>query len=105
MGTAFNQKEYKNFKKKKISFEIYKPKNKSSLDAEFYNRIKKFDIFFITSPNTTHFKYLHNLSEKYIFCEKPPVSKLEDLNKLRKMNTGKIYFNFNLRFSKIVEIL
>ena len=52
-------------KKKKISFEIYKPKNKSSLDAEFYNRIKKFDIFFITSPNTTHFKYLHNLSEKY----------------------------------------
>ncbi len=92
-------------KRKKISFEIYKPKNKSSLDAEFYNRIKKFDIFFITSPNTTHFKYLHNLSEKYIFCEKPPVSKLEDLNKLRKMNTGKIYFNFNLRFSKIVEIL
>ncbi len=92
-------------KRKKISYNIYKPINRSSLDTEFYDKIKRFDIFFITSPNTTHFKYLKNLSKKYVFCEKPPVSKIKDLAKLRKMNSGKIYFNFNLRFSKIVEIL
>ena len=40
-------------------------------NSEFRNKIKKFNIFFITSPNTTHFKYLKRLSKKYIFCEKP----------------------------------
>ena len=92
-------------KRKNISFFIYKPKKKSFFDLELNNKVKKFDIFFITSPNTTHFGYLKKLRKKYVFCEKPPVSKLKDLAKLRKMNNGKIYFNFNLRFSKIMEIL
>ena len=42
---------------------------------------------------------------KYIFCEKPPVSNIKDLNKLKKMNTNKIYFNFNNRFSILGKIL
>ena len=100
-----SKKIQKILKRKKISYDIYKPKIKLSLDSEFRDKIKKFNIFFITSPNTTHFKYLKNLTKKYIFCEKPPVSKLSDLEKLKKMNSGKIYFNFNFRFSKIKEIL
>ena len=79
-----SKKIQKILKRKKISYDIYKPKIKLSLDSEFRDKIKKFNIFFITSPNTTHFKYLKNLSKKYIFCEKPPVSKLSDLEKLKK---------------------
>ena len=39
-----------------------------------------------------------------MFCEKPPVTNIKELNQLKNLNTGKIYFNFNQRFSSTGEI-
>lgn len=69
------------------------------------------DAIFITSPNETHFKYLEILTKDYsgyIFCEKPPVTDLKDLEYLNNLNEetkNRIYFNFNYRFSTYVESL
>jgi predicted dehydrogenase len=71
----------------------------------------KCDAVLIASPNHTHFTYIEKLlknSDGYIFCEKPPVTSLNDLETLEKLPTQKkhrIFFNFNFRFSKISENL
>jgi predicted dehydrogenase len=63
----------------------------------------------ISSPNNTHFEYLDKLIENfdgYIFCEKPPVTSNQELEKLRNLsiqNKQRIFFNFNLRFSELNE--
>lgn len=95
--------------KKKIHY-IYKKKiNKKKTDKKFTNKIgdlKKCEIIFICSPNSTHFKYLKELYKKrYIFCEKPPVDKISDLKLLNKFDQSKIFYNFNYRFSKINEAI
>jgi len=65
----------------------------------------------IASPNMTHFNYLQKLiqnSECLIFCEKPPVTSLDGINYLENIsleNKKRIFFNFNLRFSIIDEII
>jgi predicted dehydrogenase len=59
------------------------------------------DAIFIASPNETHYEYLMFLEENfhgYILCEKPPVISLEQLSSLR-LSSGKVFFNFNYRFS------
>ena len=59
--------------KQKYTFEI-----QSLLDC---------DIIFICSPNQTHFKYLKKfLNKKFIFCEKPPVSNLNQIKFLEKFS-------------------
>jgi len=69
------------------------------------------DAVFITTPNDFHFKYLEYLINNfngYIFCEKPPVTNKNDLDKLAQINNKKkkkIYFNFNYRFSPFFESL
>ncbi len=69
------------------------------------------DCILILSPLDTHFEYLSKLSENYdgyIFCEKPVVTKLDELKKLENINEHKkkkIFFNFNFRFSKLSEII
>jgi len=69
------------------------------------------DCILILSPDDTHFEYISKLSQNYngyIFCEKPIVTKLNELNKLENISEDKkkkIFFNFNFRFSKISEIL
>jgi len=65
------------------------------------------DVFFISSPNHTHVNWLFTLMQydKYIYCEKPPATNLEDLRKLRDRINEKVYLNFNYRhslFSKYV---
>jgi predicted dehydrogenase len=93
-------------KKKKINFFIYKPKKPNYFDKQKYNDLKKSNVIFITSPNKTHFDYIKKfLKTSYIFCEKPPVNNITNLNKLKKLNNGKIFFNYNFRFSKLAEIL
>ena len=65
----------------------------------------------IASPNMTHFNYLQKLvtnSNCFIFCEKPPVTSLDEINYLENIslkNKKRIFFNFNLRFSTIHKIL
>lgn len=98
------QKILKNFKKK---FYIYKPENKKNyFNNNEFKILQTCKIIFITSPNKTHFNYLKLLSKgRYIFCEKPPTSNLNELNQLYKYNYGNIYFNFNFRFSTFCETL
>ena len=65
----------------------------------------------VASPNMTHFNYLQKLvqnSKCFIFCEKPPVTSLDEITYLENIsleNKKRIFFNFNLRFSMIDEII
>ena len=88
---------------------IYHPKKQLKF-KNFTNKINKFlnlDCVFIICPSRFHFKYLSyfnkNKFKGYIFCEKPPVTNLKDLNKISRLWNGKIYFNFNLRHSYLAK--
>lgn len=69
------------------------------------------DVVIIASPNDTHYEYINLLlsnSKCYIFCEKIPVTKLEDVEKLEKLSDedkGRLYFNYNFRYSYFNETL
>jgi len=92
--------------RKKINFFIYKPKKPKYFSCDEYKKLKNCNVIFIVSPNNSHLYYLEELNKnRYIFCEKPPVTSLSELKRLKKINHKKIYFNFNYRFSKISEIL
>jgi len=92
----------------KINF-IYHP-TKSFNDTRVTNnfsQLLKCDAILIASPNHTHYEYLKNLLENfkgYIFCEKPPVTTLIEIEKLENLDIEKksrLFFNFNYRFSNI----
>lgn len=58
------------------------------------------DAILVLSPTDTHHEYLRALAQDfrgYIFCEKPPVSRLSQLAGIR-IPGGRVYFNFNQRF-------
>ena len=93
--------------------QIYHPMKKID-DSRGTNRLE--DLYkckgvIIASPNITHFDYIQKLLENsncFIFCEKPPVTSLEAIKYLENIsleNKKRIFFNFNLRFSKINQIL
>jgi predicted dehydrogenase len=70
------------------------------------------DAILISSPNDTHVEYIKkilNISpQSYIFCEKPPAINLDDLEYLDGLDSnikGKIFFNFNRRFSYISNLI
>jgi len=91
---------------------VYHP-NKKLNHNKYSNEIeslKNCDVVFILSPNQTHFDYLEYFSNEYngyIFCEKPPVSSLEELEKLSllSLNPSRVFFNFQLRFSSLRDLL
>lgn len=67
-----------------------------------FDKVCSCNIIFICSPNKTHFHYLKSLiGERYIFCEKPPVQSQKEINILKKLDNGKIHYNFNLRYSEL----
>jgi len=70
------------------------------------------DAILISSPNDTHVEYIKKIltinPESYIFCEKPPAVSLGDLDYLDRLDSdtkGKIFFNFNRRFSYISKLV
>lgn len=71
----------------------------------------KCDAVVISSPNQTHFGYIMDLLNNfrgYIFCEKPPVCSLPDIETLSKLpdsDKNRIYFNYNLRFGLLNSII
>lgn len=90
----------------KIKYDIYKPVLKKNYKRKSLKQLKKFNVFFIISPNHTHYHYIKSLHKQgYIFCEKPPTNNNKELTRLKKINSKKIYYNFNYRFSKISQIL
>lgn len=96
----------------KLEF-IYHP-SKHIGDQRITNKLSDLfscDAVIISSPNYTHYEYLDSLlknSNCYIFCEKPPVTSIADIEKLEQLPDvmkNRIFFNFNYRFSNISEII
>jgi len=88
---------------------IYKAKKKNT-DPKFVTDNSKFleecNVIFICSPNDTHLDYIKRLyQDRYIYCEKPPVNKVSDIEEIKKINSKFLYFNFNYRFSLISQII
>jgi predicted dehydrogenase len=93
-------------KKKKLNFYIYKPNKPNYFEKTKFDQLKKCNVIFIISPNSTHYFYIKRLYKgRYIFCEKPPVNSKKELLGLKKIRSKKIYFNYNFRFIKIAEII
>jgi len=96
----------KKYKKTEVIFFNYKNKILKSRYTNKLDDLLKCDIIFICSPNKTHFKYLKKfLNKKYIFCEKPPVSNSKEINYLRNYDNGKVFYNYNMRFSKVYKFI
>ena len=86
IGNGFHSKRIQkilNFYK--VNFYIYKPISKKNYKKENLDQLKKYNIFFIISPNHTHYHYIESLHKNsYIFCEKPPTNNYQELEKLKK---------------------
>jgi predicted dehydrogenase len=71
------------------------------------NDLKSYDVYIIASPNDSHVEWIETIrsfgADKYIFCEKPPASDLDQLRKI-SIYDPRIYFNFNYRFSLISQL-
>ncbi len=70
------------------------------------------DAILVSPPNDTHVQYIKKIlgviPQSYIFCEKPPAVNLEELDYLDGLDSdikGKIFFNFNRRFSYISKLV
>ena len=79
-----------------------------TLDLHLQTDVLNSDIIFITSPNNTHIDYIKPLSmiyDGYVYCEKPPINKVEDLEIFDLINPSKFFFGFNYRFSEIQKFI
>lgn len=79
-----------------------------TLDINLQANVINSDIIFIISPNNTHMYYLKQLSKSYkgyVYCEKPPVNKFEDLKIFDLINPSKFFFGFNHRYSEIQKFI
>jgi len=92
---------------------IYHPSKKveHELATNKIDDLYNCDAVLISSPNQTHFNYIVTLLDNfsgYIFCEKPPVcclSDIETLFKIKDVDKNRIYFNYNLRFGYLYSII
>ncbi len=77
--------------------------------TERFEDLLRCDAVMVLSPNATHFEYLARLVgyRGYVFCEKPPVSTLEELDALERLglDRGRTFFDFNLRFSALARVV
>ena len=79
-----------------------------ALDLHLQKDVLSSDIIFITSPNNTHVDYIKPLSkiyDGYVYCEKPPINKIEDFEIFDLINPSKFFFGFNYRFSEIQKFI
>ncbi|MDC0944862.1 Gfo/Idh/MocA family oxidoreductase [Candidatus Pelagibacter sp.] len=107
IGNGTHSKRIQKILKNKYKFIVFKPQNKSKINIKEQNLLMQNKIFFIASPNKTHYSYIKllNNGKRYIYCEKPLTNNSNELKKLKKINKKKIYINFNYRFSEIANIL
>ncbi|MGD2079740.1 MAG: Gfo/Idh/MocA family oxidoreductase [Nitrospirota bacterium] len=65
------------------------------------------DFIVIASPDGTHGEYLKRLADYggHVFCEKVPVTNRDDLGFLKSNRSPRLYFDFNLRKSVLLDIL
>ena len=83
---------------------VFHPDKKNDIiNTNNFNDVLNTKCVFVASPNSTHFYYIKKLLDKSyqgkIFCEKPPVTNISDLNKLNSKDSlyKQLYFNFNFR--------
>ena len=96
-------KKHKNLE---ILYFFYRKINKKINHTYNLNDLNSCDIIFICSPNKTHFRYLKKfINKKYIFCEKPPVINSRQIKFLKLNDKGKIFYNYNMRFSKVFNFI
>tara|TARA_Y100001937_G_C7119890_1_gene332035 strand:+ start:1363 stop:2310 length:948 start_codon:yes stop_codon:yes gene_type:complete len=80
-------------------------------NTDNFSDIINSDAIVIASPNDTHINYIKkilNETSAYVFCEKPPVTNLKDLEYLNNLSDDKkerIFFNFNYRFSDLPQMI
>ena len=101
IGDGGHSKKIKSIlKKKKFKFFIFKQNKPNYFDDVEFNRLKKCNVIFIITPNSSHYTYIKKLyKNRYIFCEKPPVNNKIKFSKIKKIKSNKIFFNYNFRFS------
>ena len=85
---------------------IFHPQRKPDhpLGTTNLNDLKNCDAIIIAAPNDFHLDYLEKTSiwKKYIFLEKPIANDKKNLVKsLKIIRSGKVYVNYNYRFSEI----
>jgi len=98
------------YKKKNIKNLESNKKEKKIIYTHKLEDLTKASFFFITSPTSTHLKYIKKLisSNKPIFCEKPGFASLSEYNYLRKLSYSskkKIFINYNLIHSKLFYLI
>ena len=91
---------------------VFHPNKKNDIiNTNNFNDVLNTNCVFIASPNSTHFYYIEKLLDKNyqgkIFCEKPPVTNISDLNKLNSKDDlcNQLYFNFNFRKTSLFNML
>lgn len=92
---------------------IFHPEKKNihSKSTNNFSDLLSNDAIIIASPNHTHFDYLKKIFmdfDGYVFCEKPPVTnliELEELNNFSNEKKQKLFFNFNFRFSYLNDLI
>ena len=106
IGNGKHSKRVQNILKKKYKIYIYSPKRPSYFDKKKFEILKECDPIFIISKNSSHYKYIKKFNaDKFIFCEKPPVNKINDLKNLKKLKLDKVYFNFNFRYFILSDLI
>ena len=106
IGNGKHSKRIQNILRKKYKIYIYSPKRPSYFDKEKFKILKECDVIFIISKNSSHYKYIKKFNtSKFIFCEKPPVNKINDLKNLKKLKLDKVYFNFNFRYFILSDLI
>ena len=107
IGNGSHANRIKNvFSNIKIDFNFIE--HDRTLDLDRQTDVLNRDIIFITSPNNTHIDYIKPLSmiyDGYVYCEKPPINKVEDLEIFDLINPSKFFFGFNYRFSEIQKFI
>jgi len=83
-------------------------KDSHNFHSETVKSLGMADFIVIACPDPFHIDWLVYLSQMeyrgYIFCEKSPVTNINQLRKLKEIDNLKLYFNFPLNFTKFLVI-
>jgi len=107
IGDGSHAKRIKNsLKRQKIQFETVDFDRKKNLSIQ--DSVLACDAIFITSPNNTHANYLAEVNKffkGYVYCEKPPINRLDEIKIYDSLDYRRFFFGFNFRYSPLVDFI